>query len=87
MRQRKKTVEAKFAVIILAQVQLLHCIEQVSSEGGANQFVDGFYVAHQLKENDPKSFDLLSTSRFQFVDFGKDMFGEFSKKFARRIIE
>ncbi|KAJ7391732.1 Gamma-butyrobetaine dioxygenase [Desmophyllum pertusum] len=68
-------------------VQLLHCIEQVSSEGGANQFVDGFHVAQQLKENDPKTFNLLSTTRFQFVDFGKDMFGEFNKKFPRLIIE
>ena len=59
----------------------------MSSEGGANQFVDGFHVAQQLKENDPKTFNLLSTTRFQFVDFGKDMFGEFNKKFPRLIIE
>ncbi|KAL9983474.1 hypothetical protein ACROYT_G005654 [Oculina patagonica] len=68
-------------------VQMLHCIEQVSSEGGANQFVDGFFVSQQLKESDPKSFELLSTTRIQFVDFGKDMFGEFSKKFPRLMIE
>ena len=68
-------------------MQLFHCIEQVSSEGGANQFVDGFYVAQQLKESDPETFNLLSTTRFQFVDFGKDMFGEFNKKFARLVIE
>ena len=68
-------------------MQLLHCIEQVSGEGGANQFVDGFYVSQKLEENDPKTFDLLSTTRFQFVDFGKDVFGEFSKKFPRLMIE
>ena len=66
---------------------MLHCIEQASSEGGANQYVDGFYIAQQLKENDPETFNLLSTTRFQFVDFGKDMFGEFSKKFPRLMIE
>ena len=66
---------------------MLHCMEQASSEGGANQFVDGFYVAQQLKENDPETFNLLSTTRFQFVDFGKDMFGEFDKKFSRLMIE
>ena len=80
-------MEAKSVVIILVQVQLLHCIEQVSSEGGANQFVDGFYVSQQLKKHYPKTFDLLSTTRFQFVDFGKDMFGEFDKKFPRLMIE
>ncbi|KAL9983475.1 hypothetical protein ACROYT_G005655, partial [Oculina patagonica] len=68
-------------------VQLLHCIENVSSEGGANQFADGFYVAQQLKESDPKTFDLLSTTRFQYVDIGKDVFGEFSKKCNRLMIE
>ena len=66
---------------------MLHCIEQVSSEGGANQYVDGFYIAQQLKENDPETFNLLSTTRFQFVDFGKDMFGDFSQKFPRLTIE
>jgi len=68
-------------------VQMLHCIEQASSAGGANQFVDGFYVAQQLKENDPETFNILTTTRFQFVDFGKDMFGEFNKKFSRLMIE
>ena len=49
--------------------------------------MDGFHVAEELKEKNPEAFDLLSTTRFQFVDFGKDMFGEFDKKFARLIIE
>ena len=66
---------------------MLQCIEQVSSEGGANQFVDGFYVAQQLKENDPETFNVLTTTPFQFVDSGKDMFGEFIKKFSRLMIE
>ena len=66
---------------------MLHCIEQVSNEGGANQFVDGFYVAQQLKENDPDTFHVLTTTRFQFIDSGKDMFGEFIKKFSRLMIE
>lgn len=43
-------------------VQLLHCIEQVSSEGGVNQFSDGFHAAKKLKEIDPESFKLLSTT-------------------------
>ena len=68
-------------------MQILHCIEQASSEGGESQFVDGFYVAQQLKENDPETFNLLSTTRFQFVDLGKDAFGEFNTKLPRLLIE
>jgi len=68
-------------------VQLLHCIEQVKSEGGGNQFVDGFHVAEELKEKDLEAFKLLSSVRFQFVDLGKDVFGEFHKKFGRLMIE
>ncbi|CAH3127713.1 unnamed protein product, partial [Porites lobata] len=68
-------------------VQLLHCIEQVLSEGGGNQFVDGFYVAEELKEKDPEAFKLLSTTRIPFTAKGIDIFGEFHTKFARHIIE
>ena len=66
---------------------MFHCIEQVFSEGGANQFSDGFHVAQQLKENDPEKFKLLSTTQIPFVDFGKDVFGEFHKKFSHPTIE
>ena len=57
------------------------------SEGGGNQFVDGFYVAEELKEKDPEAFKLLSTTRIPFTAKGIDIFGEFHTKFARHIIE
>lgn len=59
----------------------------MTSEGGANQFADAFHVAEELKEKDPETFKLLSTTRFQFADSGKDVFGEFHTKCSRLMIE
>ena len=44
-------------------------------------------MAEELKEKDLEAFKLLSSVRFQFVDLGKDVFGEFHKKFGRLMIE
>lgn len=66
---------------------MLHCIEQAPGTGGANQLVDGFHVSQELQNNHPEKFDLLTKARFQYVDVGKDMFGEFDYKFARNMIE
>ena len=66
---------------------MLHCIEQATSTGGANQFVDGFFVSQELRNKDRKKFDILTKTRIQFVDIGKDMFGDFHCKFARHMIE
>lgn len=68
-------------------LRLLHFIDQVSSEGGVNQFADGFHAAKQLKENDPESFKLLSTTPIQISDRGKDVFGEFHMKSSHTTIE
>lgn len=68
-------------------VQMLHCIEQATGTGGANQFVDGFFVSQELQKKDRKKFDILTKARIQFVDIGKDMFGDFHYKFARHTIE
>ena len=57
------------------------------SEGGGNQFVDGFYVAEELREKYPEEFKLLSTTRIPFTTKGTDIFGEFHNKFSRHIIE
>ena len=66
---------------------MLHCIEQAPGTGGSNQFVDGFHVSQELQHKHPEKFDLLTRARFQFVDVGKDMFGEFDYQFARNTIE
>ena len=69
------------------KVTILHCIEQVSGKGGANQFADGFHAAKQSKESDPESFKLLSTTPIQFSIRGKDVFGEFHTKSSHATIE
>ena len=66
---------------------MLHCIEQATGTGGANQFVDGFFVSQELRNKDRKKFDILTKTRIQFVDIGKDMFGDFHYKFSRHMIE
>ena len=66
---------------------MLHCIEQATGTGRENQFVDGFFVSQELRNKDRKKFDILTKARIQFVDIGKDMFGDFHYKFARRMIE
>lgn len=40
-----------------------------------------------LKEEDPETFELMATTRFQFVDIGTDVFGDFHQKYTRRVIE
>ena len=49
------------------QVQLLHCIEQCSCEGGANKFVDGFAVAEHLRAHHPEAFRLLTTVKMEYA--------------------
>ena len=54
----------------IMQVQLLHCIQQASSEGGDNEFSDGFSVAEQLRNEKPDVFKILSTVPVDFYDVG-----------------
>lgn len=68
-------------------IQLLQCIEQIPSIGGANQFADGFHVSKLLRDLDPKKFDLLSSSQLNFYDVGEDTFGDFDMKVAHTTIE
>ena len=69
------------------KIQLLQCIEQIPSLGGANQFADGFHVSKLLRDLDPKKFDLLSSSQLNFYDVGEDTFGDFDMKVAHTTIE
>ena len=46
-------------------IQLLHCLE-TNVEGGHSGLVDGFRAAALLRENDPESFEILTTRLFQF---------------------
>ena len=63
-------------------VQLLHCL-RAAPEGGASRFVDGFAAAGRLREEDPDSFELLTTIdvTFRFHGDGVDL------RAARPLIE
>lgn len=47
-------------------IQLLHCLES-EVEGGESGLVDGFKSAQLLHESNPKSFEMLSQSIFEFT--------------------
>lgn len=52
-------------------VQILYCLES-SAAGGENMVVDGFRAAERLRDESPRSFDLLSRycARFEYAGSG-----------------
>lgn len=52
-------------------VNMLHCVTQ-SSSGGANTLVDGFYVAELLREQNPNYFQILSSVKVNWCDYGEE---------------
>ena len=68
------------------QVQVLHCIQQATGEGGENHFVDGFKIAEHLRTSAPEAFEILTTVKFKFNDVGADVYGEFDKVYERPVI-
>ena len=59
-------------MLYLLQVQLLHCIRQAKSEGGDNQFVDGFHIAERLRLEQPENFKLLTEELIDHYDLGEE---------------
>ncbi|XP_002736971.1 gamma-butyrobetaine dioxygenase-like [Saccoglossus kowalevskii] len=55
-------------------VQMLHCIQQYDGEGGDSEFTDGFKAAIQLKKENPKAFEILTTTWLNFSDIGIDYY-------------
>lgn len=53
-------------------LNLLHCLVQTESEGGANQLTDVLHVSLQLKETEPDNYKLLSTIPVEWNDIGED---------------
>ena len=49
-------------------VQMFHFLRN-ESKGGESTAVDGFYVAHQLKQDDPKAYEILSTTPIHYRIF------------------
>ncbi|XP_044537777.1 gamma-butyrobetaine dioxygenase [Gracilinanus agilis] len=66
-------------------VQFLHCIKQTAT-GGESEIVDGFNVCRQLKEQNSKAFQILSSTFVDFTDIGVD-FCDFSVQSKHKIIE
>ena len=61
------------------QTQFLHCLAQNGVVAGENEFSDGFYVERLMKENHPNEWRILHTTKVEWNDIGKDMFGHFYK--------
>jgi len=51
-------------------LQFLHCLVNEAT-GGSSTFVDGFKLAEVLKEEDPQSFEILTTLPIEFRNRGK----------------
>jgi len=68
-------------------IQLLFCLEQIQTEGGANTLVDSFHVAQQLRKEDPHAYDLLTSTHVLFRHSGADILGEYDFEGARPILE
>ncbi|KAM5248984.1 gamma-butyrobetaine dioxygenase [Ctenodactylus gundi] len=66
-------------------VQLLHCIKQTVT-GGDSEIVDGFNVCQKLKENNPRAFQILTSTFVDFTDIGVD-YCDFSVQSKHKIIE
>jgi hypothetical protein len=53
---------------------MMSCIKQTMSEGGANQYVDGFQVASQLRQQRPDLFRVLCDTELTFYDVGSELY-------------
>ncbi|XP_071476175.1 gamma-butyrobetaine dioxygenase-like [Diadema antillarum] len=47
-------------------VQMLHCIKQVESKGGENQFADGKRAAERVLREHPELFDIMTKVKIDF---------------------
>ncbi|XP_075152319.1 trimethyllysine dioxygenase, mitochondrial-like [Haematobia irritans] len=54
-----------------AGLQALHCVVH-DGEGGENFFIDGYQVAKELRQRNPKAFEILSTVHVPAEFFDKD---------------
>ena len=47
-------------LFVKLQVQFLHCLRQCASEGGENEFADGFRVADVIRREHPEEWEALT---------------------------
>ncbi|ELT89689.1 hypothetical protein CAPTEDRAFT_152626 [Capitella teleta] len=55
-------------------VQMLHCLKQVPTQGGENEFVDCFQVGELMRKYHPEEFELLTTLPIDYKDVGADSY-------------
>ncbi|XP_077979287.1 gamma-butyrobetaine dioxygenase-like [Glandiceps talaboti] len=61
-------------------ITMFHCIKQSGgTEGGESIFTDGFKTALQLKEEDPKAFEILCNTYCDYIEKGTDMIEYYTK--------
>ena len=58
--------------LIQCQLQMLHCIKQVETIGGDNEFSDAFNAAYQLRDEHPDYYRLLTQRDINHWDLGID---------------
>lgn len=64
---------------------MLHSVSE-ASQGGENQFSDGFMAAEQLRDNHPEYFELLTKYPIYYEDVGRDS-SEFSHMALHPVIK
>lgn len=67
-------------------VNLLHCLVQSESSGGANQISDGFYVANLMRKEFPEDYRILTTTLVNWNDIGNENGNDFHSIYRAPVI-
>ena len=51
---------------------MLHCVKQVQTAGGDNQFADTYHATAIFKDRHPEDYALLTKYSLEYVDIGVD---------------
>jgi len=70
-------------LVVFLSLEAFHVIKK-ADEGGESVFLDGFYCANLLKQQDPKAFEVLTNTHVQAEFFKK---GEYDLRFSDPLIK
>jgi alpha-ketoglutarate-dependent taurine dioxygenase len=65
---------------------MFHCLVQTESEGGVNQWIDGFHAAHRLYEEDQELFDILIKTPIAYRNITRTEVGECHTTSSHKLI-
>jgi alpha-ketoglutarate-dependent taurine dioxygenase len=65
---------------------MFHCLTQTESEGGVNQWIDGFHAAHRLYEEDQELFDILTKTPIAYRNITRTEVGECYSTSSHKLI-